>query len=417
MVKLFKRKGRKKRASVPNETGSAPLQAQTGNELQEYKARLSRNRKKNLIRMLVVIGIVAVAVCLLLFLVQRRKYNSYRVVATSEQEDTVSTKYTELGGNLLKYSGESASLLNKDQETLWNVTYDEMQNPMIDECDGTVVIYDQDNVSMAIFDESGQIGSVTTNLNIVKAKVAKQGVVAAILDGGDDTWINFYASDGSLIAENQTRVDDPGYPLDISVSPDGMMIMVAYQFVDGGQTTSYVAFYNFGSVGQNQIDNIVSGYKYEGVVVPQVEYLDENTAVAFRDDGFTIYKGQEVPKEETTVEVDQEIVSAFYDEESIGLVFMNDSEENTDKQYVMEVYNKNGRQKFTTEFGISYTNIKMSGGQVVMHNSSQVCVISAQGVEKFNGTIDEGNISDFFKLGMNRYVLVLDNGLVTIKFK
>ena len=117
------------------------------------------------------------------------------------------------------------------------------------------------------------------------------------------------------------------------------------------------------------------------------------------------------------MEVDQEIVSAFYDEESIGLVFMNDSEENTDKQYVMEVYNKNGRQKFTTEFGISYTNIKMSGGQVVMHNSSQVCVISAQGVEKFNGTIDEGNISDFFKLGMNRYVLVLDNGLVTIKFK
>ena len=122
-------------------------------------------------------------------------------------------------------------------------------------------------------------------------------------------------------------------------------------------------------------------------------------------------------QEETAVEVDQEIVSAFYDEESIGLVFMNDSEENTDKQYVMEVYNKNGRQKFTTEFGISYTNIKMSGGQVVMHNSSQVCVISAQGVEKFNGTIDEGNISDFFKLGMNRYVLVLDNGLVTIKFK
>ena len=124
MVKLFKRKGRKKRAPVPNETGSAPLQAQAGNELQEYKARLSRNRKKNLIRTLVVIGIVAVAVCLLLFLVQRRKYNSYRVVATSEQEDTVSTKYTELGGNLLKYSGESASLLNKDQETLWNVTYD-----------------------------------------------------------------------------------------------------------------------------------------------------------------------------------------------------------------------------------------------------------------------------------------------------
>ena len=70
MVKLFKRKGRKKRAPVPNETGSAPLQAQAGNELQEYKARLFRYRKKNLIRTMVVIGIVAVEVCLILFIVQ-----------------------------------------------------------------------------------------------------------------------------------------------------------------------------------------------------------------------------------------------------------------------------------------------------------------------------------------------------------
>lgn len=396
---------------------SRPPVEQTGNEMQDYRSRISYHKKKNFIRMLIGSAAVLAVVLLSVFLGQKKVYHSYKVAAASEQEDTVSTKYTEMDGKLLKYSGEGVALVNKNQETLWNVTYDEMLNPTMDECNDTVVIYDQGNTSMAIFNKEGQLGSIKTNLNIIKAKVAKQGVVAAILDGGDDTWINFYAADGSLIAENQTRVDDPGYPLDISVSEDGMMIMVTYQFVDGGKTTSYVAFYNFGTVGQNQIDNIVSGYKYENVVIPQVEYLAGDTAVAFRDDGFTLYKGNQIPKEGTTVKAEKEIVSAFYDEDMIGLVFKNNNKESKDKQYVMKVYNGNGRLKFTKEFGIPYTSIKVSDGQVVMNNSSQVCVISGQGVEKFNGTIDEGSINDFFKLGMNRYMLVLDNGLRTIKFK
>ena len=47
-------------------------------------------------------------------------------------------------------------------------------------------------------------------------------------------------------------------------------------------------FYNFGDVGQNEDDRIVSGYKYEGVVVPQIQYLDNNRSVALKDNGFTL---------------------------------------------------------------------------------------------------------------------------------
>ena len=48
--------------------------------------------------------------------------------------------------------------------------------------------------------------------------------MAAVLEDGEKTWINYYAADGSTIAENQTRVDNPGYPLDMAVSPDGEII-------------------------------------------------------------------------------------------------------------------------------------------------------------------------------------------------
>jgi hypothetical protein len=253
---------------------------------------------------------------------------------------------------------------------------------------------------------------VTTSYSIVKARVSSGGLVAAILDGGDDTWINFYASDGSLIAENQTKIDDPGYPLDVAVSDSGVIMMVAYQFVDGGETTSYVAFYNFGEVGQNEDDKIVSGYTYDGVVVPQIEYLSGNKSLAIRDDGLTLYSGKEIPKEVTTINVEKEIVSTFYDDDLVGLVFKNDDE---DYLYTMEVYTTSGKLKFTRDFNIPYTSIKISDGNIIMYNSSQISVVTSSGTERYNGTVD-GTIKDLFRLGLNRYLLVLDDGVSVIKF-
>lgn len=394
-----------------------PPEQMDENEVAVHKARSARRRKKRALRAILLIVPLLLVALAAYFLALRWSWGDYKVTVSNEQEDTIAARYVELDGKIFKYSGEGAALMNQKQEVLWNIAYGEMQNPLVDVCEKTAVVYDQGNTSMSIFNETGQLGSVNTSLNIVKARVARQGVVVAILDGGEDTWINFYSSDGSLIAENQTRVDDPGYPLDVSVSEDGLMIMVTYQFVDGGETTSYVAFYNFGSVGQNQIDNIVSGYKYEGVVVPKVEYLNAGTAVAFRDDGFTLYRGKQVPKEDVTVKVDKEIVSAFCDDKHIGLVFKNTNKDSKNKQYVMQVYKTNGTQQFSKEFGVPYTDIRMSGGQIVMNNSSQICVISGSGVEKFNGGVNEGAVSSFARLGFNRYLLILDNGLYTIKFK
>ena len=286
-----------------------------------------------------------------------------------------------------------------------------MQNPVADVKNGCAVVADRDGTLLEIFDKDGPTGSVTTSYSIVKARVSAGGLVAAILDGGDDTWINFYASDGSLIAENQTKVDDPGYPLDVAVSDDGQIMMVTYQFVDGGETTSYVAFYNFGDVGQNEDDRIVSGYTYDGVVIPQIQYLDGSSSVALRDDGFTLYKGKQIPKENETVKVEKEIVSTFFDEDLIGLVFKNGKK---DKLYTMEVYTTGGKLKFKKDFNIPYTTIKMSDGKILMYNSSQMCVMNDRGVEKYRGTVD-GTINDFFKIGWNRYLLVLDNGVNVIK--
>ncbi len=410
LKKLIKKRRKKKLRAEKNRL-AREKEMSVGEEREvDYENRLSYHKRsiaKRTAATVVTIALVATAVG---FYIEKRSYHSYKVVQSSEQEDIVSTNYVEMDGDILRYSSDEVSLVSEKMNTLWNETY-QMQNPVADVNGSRAVIADKDGTTLEIYDKSGKTGSVTTSYSIIKAKVSKSGLVAAILDGGDDTWINFYSTDGSIIAENQTKVDDPGYPLDVAISEDGVVMMVTYQFVDGSDTTSYVAFYNFGDVGQNEDDRIVSGYKYEGVVVPQIQYLSNNRSVALKDNGFTIYQGSQIPKEIKTVETDKEIVSTFYDDDMIGLVFKNDSK---DKQYTMEVYTTEGQLKFTQDFNIPYTTIKLSGGNILMYNSSQICVMNSRGVQKYLGSVD-GTIKDFFKLGWNRYLLVLDSGVDVIK--
>lgn len=370
-----------------------------------HRRRISGRGKKAI----TVVAVIA-AVCLVFLYVENRSYHSYKVLNTSEQEDVVSTQYVEMDGDILRYSPDGVSVVDSSMNTVWNETYT-MQNPIADVNGSRAVIADSEGTSLYICDKKGVTGTVTTSYSIVKVRIAANGMVAAILDNDENTWINFYNSDGSLVAENLTKIDDPGYPMDVAVSDNGVM-MVTFQYVDGSKTTSYVAFYNYGDVGQNEDDRIVSGYTYENVVIPQVECISESQYIALRDDGFSTYQGNQIPKEVKTINVKQEIVSTFFDDQRIGLVFKNNSK---DSEYTMEVYSMNGQLKFRKNFNVAYSTIKMSDGNIIMYNSSQICVMNSRGVQKYMGSVD-GTIRDFFKIGWNKYLMVMDNGVSTIKF-
>lgn len=370
-----------------------------------HRRRISGRGKKAI----TVVAVIA-AVCLVFLYVEKRSYHSYKVLNTSEQEDVVSTQYVEMDGDILRYSPDGVSVVDSSMNTVWNETYT-MQNPIADVNGSRAVIADSEGTSLYICDKKGVTGTVTTSYSIIKVRIAANGMVAAILDNDENIWINFYNSDGSLVAENLTKIDDPGYPMDVAVSDNGVM-MVTFQYVDGSKTTSYVAFYNYGDVGQNEDDRIVSGYTYENVVIPQVECISESQYIALRDDGFSTYQGNQIPKEVKTINVKQEIVSTFFDDQRIGLVFKNNSK---DSEYTMEVYSMNGQLKFRKNFNVAYSTIKMSDGNIIMYNSSQICVMNSRGVQKYMGSVD-GTIRDFFKIGWNKYLMVMDNGVSTIKF-
>lgn len=386
---------------------------QTIHDMEAYKAKILRTRQMTYLRLIVTVAIVVIGSLLVKFFVDHHKYSEYVVLETSKKVDSGNTQYLEMQGKLLRYSGDGASLSSAADTTIWNDAF-QMTMPMVDTFDKTVVIYDEDGTQVVVYDEKGKMGAFETQYPILKASVCENGSVAALLDNGENTLMNYYSATGSLIASSSTNMRNPGYPADLAVSEDGMYVAVTYFVPDGDTVSSYLAFYNFGKEGKNKEDNLVNGFRYEGILIPKVEYLDNQTLIAYREDGFTIYKGKSKPEEVKTVLFEDEIVSSFCDGDNIGFVFSNRSGAHP---FRMEVYSTSGSLRMETEFDLIYDEIKMSGNQIIMNNSSEISVFNKNGIEKFTGNIEEGNIIEVVKTGMNRYLVAYNGGVITIRFE
>ena len=68
---------------------------------------------------------------------------------------------------------------------------------------------------------------------------------------------------------------------------------VSYLYVDAGVVKSNVVFYNFGPVGANQSDYMVSAYTYSDLVVPKVQFMNNDTAFAAGDSRLMIFGGSQ----------------------------------------------------------------------------------------------------------------------------
>lgn len=379
--------------------------------LQEYKDRFTKAQRQKMIRMAVIAGAVAVAVIGGKLLFDHWQYQKYTVVEEGGQEDTLSTQYTDFGDNILKVSGDDVSLLSRQDSSVWNETH-EMQNPEVEMCQDHFVVYDKMGSTMTVYNKEGKVGEIQTNLPILKVSIAKQGVVAAVLEDGETTWIKVYSAKGEEIVTAKTRVNSPGYPVDLSLSEDGLLMGVTYLNVTDHKLASYVAFYSFSNSGQNQMDNMVSSYTYKDVLVPQIQYLADNKAVVFRDNGFVIYSGNQIPEERETVEVEGEILSTFCDSEHIGMIFRDTEGEHP---YRIELYNTRGRQEWTAGLDIAFDHVEISKDRIILYNDTEFAVYTLGGACRYQGGFQEGNIQNIFKMAGNRYAVVMDGGVEMIK--
>lgn len=380
------------------------------NDLEEYKRKVQREKRRRYIMVIAIVLITVVAVFAAKNIIEKRTYDSYKVLEMSEQLDSSVLNYKELGNYVLRYSGDGVSLINISDRVVWNDSI-QMTAPVAVSFDEVAAIYETKGTEVHVYGIDGKMGTIKTDYPILKASVSSLGGVAVILENDENTLINYYSADGSLIASSSTNMRNPGYPVDLSISKDGLSLVVSYFVADGSDISSYLAFYNFGEAGKNKEDNLLDGVRFDGILVPKVQYLDNKTLVVYREDGFTLYKSTSLLEEVKKVTFEKEIISSFSDGDLFGFVFSGSG----DHAFEMKVYNSSGGVQLESDFDLVYDKIKISDNQIILHNSNQFAIISASGTVRFSGNFEEGNILDIVKRGMNRYSVACSKGIANIE--
>jgi len=347
----------------------------------EFKKTLARHRRLIAYRIILIVAVIIIA-CLMAYASYKNMiYTSYSILDTLQYEDSSNANFRNFNGNVLKYSRDGATAFNMENDMLFNQTY-EMQNPMVDICGDYVALGDYKGTKIYILNSEGLKGQIDTTLSVQRFCVASNGNLAVVLDEDDVTWVRLYNKEGEIVASDRITMKKSGFPLSIDISDNGLMLCISYLYIDSGKMSSSVAFYNFGSVGQNEIDNLVSGYNYDDETITYVQFINSNTAFALGNKTFSIFTGDQRPERTFEVAVDEEIKSVYHSDNYIGFVRNLTSDETP---YRLDVYNTSGDNVLSQPISIDYTDILFNKDLIIIYNANECVIYDMNGTEKYNG--------------------------------
>ncbi len=381
-----------------------------------YKEKIRSHRLTIFYRAALVTVLFATVIFFLVWQWKNKVFTESVTVSSSPVTIVQGAKTKRLGNNILIYSKDGASCVDTKGSALWNQTF-EMQQPIIALCDDVAAIADFNGRTIYVVNSTSQMGTVKTNLPIRDICVSQNGVVAAVLDDGDVTRILLYDGNQNTdtsIAESKASMDKSGYPVSISLSPNGKLLAVSYLYADSGSMKTKTAFYNFGEVGKNESDNFVSSYEYADTIVPYIQFMNNNASFAVSDDRIVFYEGTEKPSNVASHLLNEQIQSVYYNESYVGLVYRNQTGESV---YRIDVYNASGNKVHSQLFDIEYTDIIFNKDQIIIYDDMDCQICTVKGTDKFNGELEKP-VSLIVPTSSNyKYVAVTGKSIDTIELK
>lgn len=336
------------------------------------------------------------------------KYDSYKVLRDIKIEGGYASKYTAFGEFAVKYSNNGISYIDGN-ETVWDESQ-EMKTPLIDVCNDYLALTDKNTNKIFVYDEEGRKGTITTSYPVVSMEVAEQGVVAAMLEDKKANYIEVYDKEGKRLVSHKTLIDENGFPLRFTISDEGTKMAVSYVTVTNGAISNKVVFYDFSDSEKKDSADRASGTfdHYQETIVPTVEFVNDEDAIAVGENILSIYSVGKKPKLEEEISFKDEIQKVFYNEEYVGLVFKNT---NSNEPFRIEVYDLKGNRIIKSNIDMQFDSIDFSGDNVLMYNDMNCRIISLKGVEKFRYTFKE-QISGIIPVDGSKTFLLMKNSAI-----
>ena len=197
----------------------------------------------------------------LLYRCYRRSSVNWSRDFRAERRDTDNNyeSYLPYGEGMLRITRDGASYLGLKGKQHWNQAF-EMNQPFVSVNGDFAAVAEQGGNAIYIMAKSGPTGSAKTSLPITKLTVSGKGVVYAVLEDRNASYISVFTKEGrALDISIKSVLKGDGYPLDLSVSPDGTELMVSYVFLENGSLKNKIVFYNLSEAGRDAGSSRVVG--------------------------------------------------------------------------------------------------------------------------------------------------------------
>lgn len=382
----------------------------TDNVNMDFKQKLHLHKLKSFVAVLVCVALIVAVLTVLLVFYKRQQFSGITVTSSIDRVSIETSSYINNYGNLIVYSKDGISCIDEKGAALWNMTY-EMQNPIVRRSSVYVGVGDYNGHVINIVDSSGNVTSIDTTLPIRDFAICKEGLIAAILEDTGNSWINLYDAKGTKLGEIKATLSKTGYPLTVAIS--GEVMAVSYLHVDSDTMKSGVTFYNFGGVGENVTDKIVSSYEYPDAVIPVLNYLDDQTIFAVADNRLMFFEGSKIPKSTKDVLLTDNVIGVYYGKSQVCLVCYDTTGEN---KYRVDIYDSQGRKTGSYRYNMDFKDIVVGEKTILIYNEGQCIVVDSKGEQKFNDVLED-RVQFVALLNDKKYLFVKEMSLDTIKFE
>jgi hypothetical protein len=378
-----------------------------------FQEKILKHRLTRIYRIVLAVVLVIAVIAVIRIQIENKIYTDYEVTREAGSIGSSDSVMKEYNGNVLCYSRDGISAYNNKGEQLWNQTY-EMQSPIVYIAGEYVVAGDYKGNLIYIMNGDGPCGQITTNKVLLDVSISEKGIVTAVLDDDTVTWVNIYTTDGESIVDIKTSMDQTGFPLKCSMSSDNQKMAVSYLKAQGNGISTSVAFYNFGGVGQNVMNKIVSGFDYDGMIIPFLHYISENDLVAVGENKLLVFSGKQIPELKAEVDIEENVESVFWGDTYTALIYRNDESED---KYRLELYDLNAKLILSKTFDMEYSNIILNDGNIIIYNEASVYIWNKKGLEKYNGDLG-GSIKAIIPTqSKTKYIVIRNEGMEVVKLK
>jgi hypothetical protein len=254
--------------------------------------------------------------------------------------------------------------------------------------------------------EDGPQKQLEMTMPVETVCIARQGTIAVLMKDGTTSYVKLFDRKGNELANGEFYADKGGIPIDIALSFDAQKLAVDMLSVMDGNIKSTITFYNFGSVGQNEINNNVGVYSYADTLIPEIEYLSDERMAAVADNEVILFSGSQKPVVDSQIFLSGDVESIVYDEKYVAVVTANPGNEIS---HHIAIYDMKAKLMMENDTSLEYTQIEFLDNHELSLTDDYSCEIyTGHGILRFAYTFDR-EIRKIMSHGVGAgYIFILD---------